>query len=135
MVYMSSWYLNYIKRYFIDIYNESYTKKKILLVLLQKVERKKRKKNFFFRNYAIGLCVIKNTWISSGPNKRDNKISSFFFLYFSYSMVHVNNKQQYERIPSLGENSSIQQLNVNTEEKTTLFVYYLVFCVCIGGFR
>lgn len=45
-------------------------------------------------------------------------------------MANIN-KQQYERIPSIGENS---QISVLQEEKGTAFVYYLVFCVCIGGF-
>jgi SP family myo-inositol transporter-like MFS transporter 13 len=44
------------------------------------------------------------------------------------------NKQQYERIPSIGENSQIDSPYVVNEEKGAAFVYYLVFCVCIGGF-
>lgn len=45
------------------------------------------------------------------------------------------NKQQYERIPSIGENSETNSHNLHKEEeKGTAFVYYLVFCVCIGGF-
>jgi SP family myo-inositol transporter-like MFS transporter 13 len=53
--------------------------------------------------------------------------------------THVN-KQKYERIPSLGERSSsiegdnIDQIKDISTEKPTYFVYYLVFCVCIGGF-
>lgn len=41
------------------------------------------------------------------------------------------NKRHYERIPSIGESSLEDTLSV---EKGTFFVYYLVFCVCIGGF-
>lgn len=47
--------------------------------------------------------------------------------------THVN-KTQYERIPSLGETSSEDTIQDNSVEKATFFVYYLVFCVCIGGF-
>lgn len=43
---------------------------------------------------------------------------------------HVN-KKHYERIPSLGESSEEVAVSI---EKGTFFVYYLVFCVCIGGF-
>ncbi|KAI8048432.1 general substrate transporter [Thamnidium elegans] len=43
---------------------------------------------------------------------------------------HVN-KKHYERIPSLGESSEEVPVSI---EKGTFFVYYLVFCVCIGGF-
>ncbi|KAL9551619.1 hypothetical protein MBANPS3_004173 [Mucor bainieri] len=49
------------------------------------------------------------------------------------------NKQHYERIPSLGDGSNSFEvdhdaLDVVDVEKRTLFVYTLVFCVCIGGF-
>ncbi|KAI7896799.1 general substrate transporter [Mucor mucedo] len=47
--------------------------------------------------------------------------------------THVN-KAQYERIPSLGEASSEDTVQDGSVEKPTFFVYYLVFCVCIGGF-
>lgn len=47
-------------------------------------------------------------------------------------ITHVN-KQHYERIPSIGDN--IDSLsNTVSVEKRTFFVYYLVCCVCIGGF-
>jgi SP family myo-inositol transporter-like MFS transporter 13 len=46
--------------------------------------------------------------------------------------THVN-KQHYERIPSVGDNSD-SFTDVISVEKRTFFVYYLVFCVCIGGF-
>lgn len=49
-----------------------------------------------------------------------------------------NNKRHYERIPSVGDGSSsfeVDQDRVDADvEKRTLFVYALVFCVCIGGF-
>ncbi|KAL7315677.1 hypothetical protein PS15m_004864 [Mucor circinelloides] len=49
-----------------------------------------------------------------------------------------NNKQHYERIPSVGDESSSFQVDQDILdvdiEKRTLFVYLLVFCVCIGGF-
>lgn len=41
---------------------------------------------------------------------------------------------EYERIPSLSELHPQNNLDIPTEEKPTVFVYYLVFCVCIGGF-
>jgi SP family myo-inositol transporter-like MFS transporter 13 len=47
--------------------------------------------------------------------------------------THVN-KTQYERIPSLGELSLEDNVQDNSVEKATFFVYYLVLCVCIGGF-
>ncbi|KAK4514541.1 uncharacterized protein ATC70_002139 [Mucor velutinosus] len=49
-----------------------------------------------------------------------------------------NNKRHYERIPSVGDGSSsfeVDQVIIDADvEKRTLFVYALVFCVCIGGF-
>jgi len=49
-----------------------------------------------------------------------------------------NNKQHYERIPSVGDESNSFQVDQDILdvdiEKRTLYVYLLVFCVCIGGF-
>ncbi|KAG1077633.1 hypothetical protein G6F42_024720 [Rhizopus arrhizus] len=49
-----------------------------------------------------------------------------------------NNKQHYERIPSVGDESTSFQVDQDILdvdiEKRTLYVYLLVFCVCIGGF-
>ncbi|KAI7900852.1 general substrate transporter [Cokeromyces recurvatus] len=46
-------------------------------------------------------------------------------------MVATN--EHYERIPS-SEDSSETQLAVDNKERGTIFVYCLVFCICIGGF-
>lgn len=49
---------------------------------------------------------------------------------------NTNNKQHYERIPSVGDSSNFESdadIDVDVE-KGTFFVYSLVFCVCIGGF-
>ena len=43
----------------------------------------------------------------------------------------VNNQQHYEPIST---ETQVQQGPDNSREKPTVFVYYLVFCVCIGGF-
>lgn len=52
--------------------------------------------------------------------------------------VNNNNKQHYERIPSIGDVSNSFEVDQDAldvdVEKRTLFVYALVFCVCIGGF-
>ncbi|KAI8637281.1 hypothetical protein BD408DRAFT_375425 [Parasitella parasitica] len=53
--------------------------------------------------------------------------------------TNTNNKRHYERIPSVGDESSCSaEADVDIPnadvEKGTFFVYSLVFCVCIGGF-
>lgn len=102
--------------------------------------------------HSKALKTLKKTGAISGPGKIRNRdlfirceifafpfVILFFNCFFEMTETHVN-KQQYERIPSLGERSgSIEEDNIRIEEdisieKPTCFVYYLVFCVCIGGF-